>query len=49
MKEKKRTVTVCVCFLLLIPALDQLTKYLVRTFMQVGDSVKVWGEFFRVT
>ena len=32
----------------LVPVLDQLTKYFVRTFLQVGESVSVWGNFFRI-
>ena len=32
----------------LVPVLDQLTKYFVRTFLQVGESVSVWGDFFRI-
>lgn len=38
----------CAGIAALVPALDQLTKYLVRTSLQVGESVSVWGNFFNI-
>ena len=49
LKNKKSLVVICACLLLLIPALDHLTKYLVRTLMTVGDSRPVFGDFFHLT
>ena len=43
------TVVLCACLVALIPALDQLSKYLVRTFMEVGDTVPVIKDFFHIT
>ena len=39
----------CICLGVLIPLLDHLTKYLVRTFMEVGDSIPVIEDFFHLT
>lgn len=39
----------CICLAVLIPAADQLTKYLVRTFMALGDTVPVIKDFFHIT
>ncbi len=36
-------------FALLFIAADQLTKFLVRTYLHVGESVSVLGDFFRLT
>lgn len=37
------------CIAVLVPCLDQLTKYLVRTFMEVGDTLPVIRNFFHIT
>jgi signal peptidase II len=34
---------------LLIVLADQATKLRVRHFMNIGDSFRVWGDFFRIT
>lgn len=49
---KKKTVNkavLCACLGVLIPVLDHLTKYLVRTFMEVGDTIPVIEDFFHLT
>lgn len=43
------TYILCVCVAVLVPALDHLTKYLVRTFMDVGDSIPIIKNFFHIT
>ena len=43
------TIVLCACIAVLVPALDQLTKYLVRTFMEVGDSIPVIKDFFHIS
>ncbi|MBQ8400146.1 MAG: signal peptidase II [Clostridia bacterium] len=42
-------VVLCCCLGVLIPLLDHLTKFLVRTFMDVGDSIPVIKNFFHLT
>jgi signal peptidase II len=33
----------------LVVALDQFTKYLVKTYMQIGESMPVFGDYLRIT
>ena len=50
--SKKTTVTkgvLCACLGVLIPLLDHLTKYLVRIFMEVGDTIPIIEDFFHLT
>jgi signal peptidase II len=50
MNKKNLTKAVfCACLAVLIPLLDHLTKFLVRTFMEVGDSIPVIEDFFHLT
>lgn len=42
-------IVLCSCLAVLIPVVDQLSKYLVNTFMTVDQSIPVLGEFFRLT
>ncbi len=39
----------CICIVVLVPTLDHLSKYLVRTFMDVGDSIPIIKDFFHLT
>ena len=48
MKKTVNKAVLCGCIGVLIPLLDHLTKFLVRTFMEVGDSIPVKG-FFHLT
>ena len=48
-KKKRSLIVICACLAALIPTLDHLSKYFVRTLMSPGDSTSVIGEFFRVT
>jgi signal peptidase II len=50
MNKKNPTKAVfCACLAVLIPLLDHLTKFLVRTFMEVGDSIPIIEDFFHLT
>ncbi len=42
-------VVLCCCLGVLIPLIDHLTKFLVRTFMDVGDSIPIIKNFFHLT
>ena len=49
MKKNINKAVLCGCIGVLIPILDHLTKYIVRTFMEVGDSIPVIDKFFHIT
>ncbi|MBP3320785.1 MAG: signal peptidase II [Clostridia bacterium] len=49
MKKTVNKAVLCACLGVLIPLLDHLTKFLVRTFMEVGDSIPVIEDFFHLT
>ena len=49
MKKTVNKAVLCGCIGVLIPLLDHLTKFLVRTFMEVGDSIPVIKGFFHLT
>jgi len=34
---------------ILVFAIDQFAKYLVRTQMDLGQSIPIWGEYFLLT
>ena len=48
-KKNINKAVLCGCLAVLIPLLDHLTKFLVRTFMEVGDSIPVIENFFHLT
>ena len=49
MKKTVNKAVLCGCIGVLIPLLDHLTRFLVRTFMVVGDSIPVIKGFFHLT
>lgn len=49
MKKTVNKAVLCGCIGVLIPLLDHLIKFLVRTFMEVGDSIPVIKGFFHLT
>ena len=48
-KNRRALIVLCACMPVLVILLDQLSKYIVRTLLEVGDSVSVIGEFMRIT